>query len=102
VDTPNPQVERLNELIAKWKAFRAPLADSELYCQLKGDLYQVRNAGWNGNPGDRVTPQRNPNKPTSKLTPLQMAAKEAGVRDGEADLAKSGKSAPWVASPPKY
>ncbi|MEC4747255.1 hypothetical protein [Methylomicrobium sp. Wu6] len=49
-----------------------------------------------------VTPQHNPNKPTSKLTALQMAAKEAGVRDGEDDLAKSGKSAPWIASPPKY
>ena len=151
--TPNPQVDRLNELIAKWKTFRVALTVPELYCQLKTDLYQVRNAGWEGNPsiGDwppdlvdpddtmmaavehyflcrcwvgtgkfpawqmramnhvydigkmaGVTPQHNPNKPTSKLTVLQMAAKEAGVRDGEADLAASGKSAPWVAKPPTY
>jgi len=149
----NPQVDRLNELIAKWKSYRAPLADSDLYCQLRQDLYQVRNAGWDGNPPladwppdlvdpddsmmaavehyflcrcwvgtgqfpawqmramnhvydigkmAGITPQHNPNKPTSKLTLLQMAAKEAGVRDGEADLAKSGKSAPLIAKPPKY
>lgn len=58
MDTSNPQVDRLNELIAKWKSFRAPLADSELYCQLMGDLYQVRNAGWNGNPAIADWPPR--------------------------------------------
>jgi hypothetical protein len=49
-----------------------------------------------------VTPRHNPTKPTTPPTALQMAAKEAGIRDGESDLAKSGKSAPWVAKPPKY
>jgi len=151
--TSKAELDRLNELLSKWVSFRAPLADSALYCQLKTDLYQVRNAGWNGNPsiGDwppdlvdpddsmmaavehyflcrcwvgtgkfpawqmrtlnsiydlgkkiGVTPQHNPNKPTSKLTDLQIAAKEAGVRDGAADLAKSGGSAPLVAKPPTY
>jgi len=150
---PNPKVDRLNELIAKWKDFRVALPDSTKYCQIKNDLYQVRNAGWEGNPSIGVwppdlidpddsmmaavehyflcrcwvgtgqfpawqmramnniydlgkligvTPQHNPNKPTSKLTLLQVAAKEAGIRDGEADLAKSGESAPWIAAPPKY
>lgn len=151
--TPNPQVERLNELIAKWKDYRVALPEPQRYCQLKTDLYQVRNAGWNNNPSigtwppdlvdpddsmmaavehyflcrcwvgtgvfpawqmramnhiydlgkmAGVTPNHNPNKPTSKLTVLQMAAKEAGVRDGEADLAKSGGTAPLIAKPPKY
>ena len=49
-----------------------------------------------------VTPRHNPNKPTSPLTALQMAAKVAGIRDGSVDLAKSGKSAPLIAMPPKY
>ena len=49
-----------------------------------------------------VTPKHNPNKPTSPPSALQMAAKIAGVRDGESDLKKSGKSAPWITSPPKY
>ena len=48
--TPNPQVERLNELIAKWKDYRVALPEPQRYCQLKTDLYQVRNAGWNNNP----------------------------------------------------
>jgi len=49
-----------------------------------------------------VTPRHNPTKPTSPLTALQMSAKVAGVRDGEADLAKSGKSGPWFTKPPVY
>lgn len=49
-----------------------------------------------------ITPRHNPNKPTSPLTALQMAAKVAGIRDGEKDLATSGGSAPLVAMPPKY
>jgi hypothetical protein len=49
-----------------------------------------------------VTPRHNPTKPTTPLTALQMAAKEAGIRDGELDLAKSGKTAPLVGKPPKY
>jgi hypothetical protein len=144
---------RLNDLIAKWKAYRAGLPEPERYDQLRKDLYQVRNAGWNGcpplstwpphllDPDDAMmaavehyflcrawvgsgtfpawqvqamnvvydlgkmaglTPRHNPNKPTSPITALQMAAKVAGVRDGQADLAKSGKSAPLVAMPPKY
>ncbi|MDE1949433.1 MAG: hypothetical protein KGL43_17865 [Burkholderiales bacterium] len=49
-----------------------------------------------------LTPRHNPNKPTSRLTDLQMIAKEAGVRDGLADAAKSAGSAPLVAKPPTY
>jgi hypothetical protein len=147
------QLARLNELIALWNARRVSLTGSARYCQLKNDLYQVRNAGWNGNPSISdwppalvdpddammaavehyflcrcwvgtgtqpawemralnfvydmgklagVTPQHNPNKPASRLTALQMAAQEAGVRDGEDDLARSGLSAPLIARPPVY
>jgi len=147
------QVTRLNELIAKWKAFRAPLPEEERYCQIRRDLYQVRNAGWGPNPPITVwpthlvdpddgmmaavehyflcrcwvgtgvypawqmrtmnviydlgkiagvTPQHNPNKPTTPPTALQMAAKSAGVRDGELDLVKFGKEAPLVGDLPKY
>jgi hypothetical protein len=49
-----------------------------------------------------VTPRHNPNKPTSPLTALQMAAQVAGIRDGEKDLKASGKSSPWIGQPPKY
>jgi hypothetical protein len=147
------QTARLNDLLSKWKAYRAAIPEPDRYCQIRQDLYQVRNAGWNGNPSlsvwpanlidpddammaavehyflcrcwvgtgafpawqmramnviydlgkvAGVTPRHNPNKPTSPPTALQMAAKEAGIRDGESDLAKSGKSAPLIATPPKY
>jgi hypothetical protein len=147
------QTARLNQLLAAWRTYRAPLTDPQLSCQLKTDLYQVRNAGWNGNPplstwpahlidsddammaavehyflcrcwvgtGQQpawqmrlmnniydlgkmfgVTPQHNPNRPVSRVTAIQMAAKEAGVRDGEADLERTGGSAPLVAMPPTY
>lgn len=147
------QVKRLNELLAAWRKYRAPLGDPDLSCQVKSDLYQVRNAGWNGNPPITdwpaelvdpddsmnaavehyflcrcwvgkgvqpawqmramnriydlgkmagVTPQHNPNKPVTPPSALQMAAKEAGVRDGEADLKRTGGSAPWIAKPPTY
>lgn len=145
--------KRLNDLIAKWKAYRGDLPEPERYKQISKDLYKVRNAGWRGNPAlsswpaelvdpddammaavehyflcrawvgtgkfpawqvkamnfvydlgklAGVTPRHNPNKPTSPLTALQMAAKIAGVRDGSADLEKSGNSAPFVAMPPTY
>jgi hypothetical protein len=147
------QTARLNDLLSKWKAYRGSIVEPDRYCQIKNDLYQVRNAGWSGNPPIStwpptlidpddgmmaavehyflcrcwvgtgaypawqmramntiydlgkiagVTPRHNPTKPTTPPTALQMAAKEAGIRDGESDLAKSGKSAPWVAKPPKY
>ena len=153
MSAPSSQVDRLNDLIARWSAFRVAEPEASRYCKIKGDLYQVRNAGWQGNPPigswapdlvdpddsmmaavehyflcrcwvgtgvfpawqmnamnfiydlgkmAGVTPQHNPNKPTSKLTALQMAAKVAGVRDGQDDLAKSGKSAPLIAKPPTY
>ena len=144
---------RLNDLIAKWKAFRGAIPEPDRYEQIRADLYQVRNAGWQGNPplsvwppnlidpddsmmaavehyflcrawvgsgkypawqmqamnfvydlGKRtgITPRHNPNNPTSKLTPVQVDAKAMGIRDGSADLKKSGKSAPLVAKPPTY
>ncbi|MBE7426732.1 MAG: hypothetical protein IT503_05690 [Burkholderiaceae bacterium] len=147
------QVARINGLLTAWKAYRAALPEPARYCQLKEDLYKVRNAGWNGNPplaawpanlvdpDDSVmaavehyflcrcwvgtgqypawqmramngiydagkmlgaSPRHNPTKPTTPITSTQMAFQEAGVRDGEADLRKSGKTAPLVAKPPTY
>lgn len=144
---------RVNDLIAKWKSYRSNIVEPDRYCQIKTDLYQVRNAGWNGNPPIAVwptylidtddgimaaveyyflcrcwvgngtypvwqirgmnfvydmgklagvTPRHNPTKPTTPVTAIQMACQEAGIRDGQLDLAKSGKSAPLVAKPPKY
>lgn len=149
----NSQIARVNDLIAKWKAYRIGIVEPDRYCQLKTDLYTVRNAGWNGNPPistwpahlidtddgimaavehyflcrcwvgtgvypawqlrvmnfvydmgklASVTPRHNPNKPTTPLTACQMACQEAGIRDGERDLAKTGKTAPMVAKPPQY
>ena len=147
------QTDRLNTLLRAWRAYGAPLTDPQLSCTLKGYLYSVRNAGWNGNPpisvwpahlidpddgimaavehyflcrcwvgtGEQpawqmramnniydigkilgVTPRHNPNRPPSPPTALQMAAIEAGVREGEADLARSGASGPWISRPPTY
>jgi hypothetical protein len=147
------ETARVNDLIAKWKAFRSSIGEPERYCQIKGDLYKVRNAGWQSNPPISVwpvhlidpddgvmaavehyflcrcwvgngiypawqvramgmiydlgkmagvTPQHNPTKPTTPPTAVQMACKEAGIRDGEKDLAASGKEAPLVTKPPVY
>jgi hypothetical protein len=147
------QTARLNELIRAWNSYRNGIAEPQRFCQIKNDLYQVRNAGWNGNPPINVwpvhlvdaddgmnaavehyflcrcwvgtgvqpawqmramnfvydmgklagvTPRHNPNKPVSKPSALQMAAKQAGVRDGEKDLEASGKSGPWISKPPTY
>jgi hypothetical protein len=144
---------RFAALISLWRLYGAPLTDPQLSCKLKNDLYQVRNAGWNGNPAITVwpahlidpddgmmaavehyflcrcwvgtgvqpawqlkamngiydtgkklgvTPRHNPNKPPSPPTELQVFAKAAGVRDGEADLKASGASAPWISKPPTY
>lgn len=41
---------RLNDLIFRWKAYRATLSEPERYQQISTDLYQVRNPGWRGNP----------------------------------------------------
>ena len=41
---------RVRALIAAWEAYRAPLTGSALFCQLKGDLYMVRNPGYQGLP----------------------------------------------------
>jgi hypothetical protein len=146
-------ISRFYDLIAKWRAHRAPLTDPDLSCQIKDDLKQVRNPGWNGNPPlsswpallvdsddgmnaavehyflcrcwvgsgkypawqmrsmsviydagkyAGVTPSHNPAKPTTPLTPLQVFAKALGVKDGEADLLASKKSAPLFGAPPKY
>jgi hypothetical protein len=37
-------------LIAKWESYRATISEPSRYCQLKNDLYQVRNPGFNGSP----------------------------------------------------
>lgn len=147
------QLARFNDLLAKWKSYRSGIPEPGRYCRIKDDLYQVRNANWQGNPpltawpahlidaddsvmaavehyflcrcwvGSGVypawevkamnfiydtgkmigiTPRHNPTKPVSPLTALQMAAKVAGVRDGEADLKKSGAKAPLITAPPRY
>ena len=44
------QTARVNDLLARWKAHRAALPEPGRYCQIKTDLYQVRNPGWNGSP----------------------------------------------------
>ncbi|PIM52423.1 hypothetical protein CS062_14825 [Roseateles chitinivorans] len=49
-----------------------------------------------------LTPQHNPHKAVSPLTPAQRAAKEAGILDGEDDLRRFGNKAPLVGAPPKY
>ena len=41
---------RLNELIAKWKTYRATLPEPDRYRQIGSDLYKVRNPSWRGNP----------------------------------------------------
>ena len=41
---------RVKDLISKWTTYRLGMAEPQRYCQLKTDLYQVRNPGWNGNP----------------------------------------------------
>lgn len=147
------EIARLNELISRWKSYRSGIAEANRYCALKQDLYQVRNAGWKGNPplavwparlidpddammaavehyflcrcwigtaqysalqlramnliynagkAIGVTPRHNPTKPVTPPSYLQMAAQEAGIRDGENDLRSSGKEAPLLATPPKY
>jgi hypothetical protein len=148
------QFTRFLTLRAGWVAYRAAVTPvTAQYDQLRNDLYQVRNAGWNGNPpisvwpanlvdpddgmmasvehyflcrawvGNGVfnasqmivqndvydlgkelglTPAHNPNKPTTPLTDLQVYAQSTGVRDGETDLAASGKPAPGLKKPPIY
>jgi hypothetical protein len=49
-----------------------------------------------------VTPQHNPNKPTTPLTDLQLYAQTHGIMDGEADLAASGQPEPGYKMPAKY
>lgn len=147
------QVARVNQLVAAWTAYRSASPEPGRYCELKLDLYKVRNAGWNGNaplsswpthlvdaddavmaavehyflcrcwvgtgqyPAWEVkalvmmydagkmigvSPRHNPNKPTTPITALQISFQAAGIRDGEADLRKSGRPAPTVQRPPKY
>lgn len=51
------QEARVRLLIASWIAYRSPMSGSTLYCQLKTDLYQVRNPGFNGSPPLAVWPR---------------------------------------------
>lgn len=41
---------RVRELIVRWTSYRATIPESRRYCELKNDLYQVRNPGFNGSP----------------------------------------------------
>jgi hypothetical protein len=49
-----------------------------------------------------VTPRHNPNKPVTPPSAIQKEFQAEGIRDGESDLSKSGKEAPYVTNPPKY
>jgi hypothetical protein len=44
------QIARFKDLKARWLEYRKDIAEPERYCQIKGDLYLVRNAGYDGNP----------------------------------------------------
>lgn len=46
----NELIARVVALIPRWMRYRITLTGPERYCQIKNDLYQVRNAGDNGNP----------------------------------------------------
>jgi hypothetical protein len=50
----------------------------------------------------RVVPRHNPNKPVTKMTPLQAIAQEAGIQDGAADKEKFKVDAPRIVNPPAY
>jgi len=45
--------DRVDELIGRWTRYgmnSEKYPSDQLYCRLKNDLYQVRNAGWKKNP----------------------------------------------------
>ena len=143
----------MNQLIAAWTAYRSGIPEPQRYCELRSNLYEVRNPEWNGNrplsswpshlldiddsimaavehyflcrcwvgTGEYpawevkglviiydagkligISRRHNPNKPTTPITALQISYQAAGIRDGEADLLKSGRAAPSVQRPPKY
>lgn len=147
------QVSRFRALVRNWSMYRASLPEEDRYEQIRKDLKQARNPGWNGNPPVTawppnlidpdgtmlaaiehyflcrawvgsgkypawqmmsmsaiydagkmlgLAPRHNPKQPTTQLTSLQMWAQAEGVRDGNLDLQRAGKSAPSVAMPPKY
>ena len=62
------QIDRFNELLGKWKTYESGIAEPERYCQLKSDLYQVRNAGWQGNP-----PSKKSKSGISELLTFEMS-----------------------------
>ena len=144
---------RVRDLIGAWSSYRSGFAAPGRWCQLKTDLYQVRNPGFNGSPplsawpahlldtdpevlaavehyfltrcwvgngaypawevrmfctlyntGKRLglSPRHNPANPTTPPSALQEKFQQEGIRDGEADLAASGGSAPLVGRPPMY
>lgn len=49
-----------------------------------------------------ITPRHNPSNPTLPPSALRYRFQNEGIMDGERDLAKSGKSAPIVSTPPTY
>lgn len=49
-----------------------------------------------------LTPRHNPAKPVTPLSAMQTMFQDEGIRDGEADLKASGKSAPGLTMPNKY
>ncbi len=49
-----------------------------------------------------ITPRHNPSNPPQPPSGLRNKFQNEGIRDGERDLAKSGKSAPKIAKPPVY
>lgn len=44
------EVRRFKELVRNWNMYRASLPEPDRYEQIRIDLKQVRNPGWQGNP----------------------------------------------------
>lgn len=49
-----------------------------------------------------ITPRHNPNKPVTPPSAMQKDFQAEGIRDGESDLANSGKEGPSISAPPMY
>ncbi|MFO1351257.1 MAG: hypothetical protein U1F68_11535 [Gammaproteobacteria bacterium] len=67
--------------------------------------WQVRAMRWIYNTGKEwgLTPRHNPNRPVTPPSEMQRKFQDEGVRDGEGDLTRCGRSAPTLPRrPPQY
>src|SRR5262245_943044 len=46
----------VRDLIAKWSGYRSAIPEPDRWCQLRQDLYEVRNPGFKGSPPLSVWP----------------------------------------------